>query len=419
MRCAKRKTKDGYYYSFIYDDPKTGKPTRLKKSQHPHFTDRKAAEAWAKSQTAYTAAQKDRIAKKVAWKNQFYEFEELLTKFQTYQQKQAPNSWDNTMLHLKLTILPWFLGSKSQNNVNAWHFLFDDFRHHLATEAKTLKGKKIEKGTANKSIHALNSFLTYLHKTGLLDPDSFKKCEAFPDGDLNHKSYECVIEQNEFDAIHARLEQIHPGSADFFYVAYHTGMRFNELFGLPMNFVYAGKLTGSLDDELRKQQIDYYGYIVLESQPADKIRKRAPDGSIARKPLKGRSRIDPKNNRIIPIMDKECWNILARRYKDQKRLLGEAKWGQDPINYMLFADLFYSKPSRELDKAYRGSGFPLKTFHDCRHSFCTLLVGRTRSFFLARAILGHKSNAFERYLHIYDAMARKAVQGSQEIEEVS
>jgi hypothetical protein len=39
MYIRQRKNKDGLYYSFSYMDEKTGKRTRLKRSQHPHFTD--------------------------------------------------------------------------------------------------------------------------------------------------------------------------------------------------------------------------------------------------------------------------------------------------------------------------------------------------------------------------------------------
>src|SRR5690606_3377101 len=142
------------------------------------------------------------------------------------------------------------------------------------------------------------------------------------------------------------------------------------------------------------------------------------DGTIARKPLKGRKKISPKNSRIIPIREKETWNVLARRYKEQKAALESKVWGRDPINYMLFEDLKYSKAKRSLESAYEGSVFTTKTWHDCRHSFCTFFVGETRSFFLARAILGHKSNAFEKYLHIYEEMTLKAKQNQQEIEEI-
>ena len=67
--------------------------------------------------------------------------------------------------------------------------------------------------------------------------------------------------------------------------------------------------------------------------------------------------------------------------------------------------------------AYEKSSMTPKSFHDTRHSFCTFFVEEHRNFFLARAILGYKSNAFERYLHIYEEMSLKAMANIQEIEE--
>jgi hypothetical protein len=60
--------------------------------------------------------------------------------------------------------------------------------------------------------------------------------------------------------------------------------------------------------------IDYYGYIVLESRPADKVRKRQSDGAIPRKPPKGKRKIGEKNNRIIPIIDKDLFNNPVALY---------------------------------------------------------------------------------------------------------
>ena len=421
MYISKRTSKKrGIYYSFSYDDEQTGKRVRLALDEHPHFSELSDARAWAKSQAAWRASKKDMIAKKSAWKTQFYDFVPLIEKFTLYQQKEAPNSWESAVFWLEQYALPFFLDIKRQNNVNAWHFLYNDFRTHLIMEGKTLRGsKKLAYSSCNKAIHSLNSFVAFLTKDGLIDSDSSKKCQAFEDALLNTKSFECVIEQTEFDVIHRHLTARHQPTADFFYIAYHTGARFNELFGLPMSFLYSGQLEGPIHEELKSLKLEYYGYLVLESQPDNKIRTRAADHSIKRKALKGRTKIDPKNNRIIPILDKECWNILARRFKSQRALLDKQRYGTDKLNYMLFDDLFYSKPKRELIEAYKGSGYPTKTFHDCRHTYCTLMVGRTRSFFLARAVLGHKSNAFERYLHIYDGMSQRAKQNAQLIEEIS
>lgn len=48
--------------------------------------------------------------------------------------------------------------------------------------------------------------------------------------------------------------------------------------------------------------MNYYGYVILESQPQNKIRDRLTNGSILRKPLKGKPKIDSKYNRLVPII---------------------------------------------------------------------------------------------------------------------
>jgi integrase len=66
-----------------------------------------------------------------------------------------------------------------------------------------------------------------------------------------------------------------------------------------------------------------------------------------------------------------------------------------------------------VDNPHLGS----KSYHCCRHSYTTLLVGETRSYFLVRMITGHRSQkAFERYLHVYEQVALAARQESQEID---
>jgi integrase len=209
------------------------------------------------------------------------------------------------------------------------------------------------------------------------------------------------------------------GVADFFYIAYHTGMRFNEIKGLPMKFLYAGSLEGPLGDELARYNFTTYGYIVLESQADDKATKRLPDLSFKRKPLKTRKSISAKDARTVPITDKGAWNILARRFNAQKKLLEKTLYGSDKLNYLLFDNLNGVALNSTLKEAYKDLGKKPKTYHCCRHSKATYLVGQTRSYFLGKAILGHKSDVFDDYLHIYEMIAVQAKQSENDIQEIS
>jgi integrase len=196
-------------------------------------------------------------------------------------------------------------------------------------------------------------------------------------------------------------------------------MRFSELRGLPITALYPGDVeTGPLRDELAKCGLaygrDYWGYILLESQPFHDDGRREPDGTVLRKPLKGRKRIEPRHARVIPIFSKEVRNVLALRLKQQQALLFQKKYGADRSNYLLFDDCEWNRTTGALRQAYEALGQPPKGYHCCRHSFVTFLVGRTRSFFLVRALTGHKkAEAFERYLHTFEQIARLAKQEEQ------
>lgn len=140
---------------------------------------------------------------------------------------------------------------------------------------------------------------------------------------------------------------------------------------------------------------------------------------VPRKPLKTKKKISPENARTIPILDKECWNVLARRYKEQKELLDKHVYGMDKVNYLLFDNLNMSRLTRTLQEAFVAKGLRPRTYHCCRHSRATYLVGETRSFFLGKAMLGHKSDIHEDYIHIFEMIALKAKQATQDIDEIA
>ncbi|RYZ75473.1 MAG: hypothetical protein EOP04_33270, partial [Proteobacteria bacterium] len=57
-----------------------------------------------------------------------------------------------------------------------------------------------------------------------------------------------------------------------------------------------------------------------------------------------------------------------------------------------------------------------KDFHSLRHTYSTNLCGKTRSFFLAKVILGHRTEKeFEKYCHIFKQTQLEAVKIEQVI----
>ncbi len=252
----------------------------------------------------------------------------------------------------------------------------------------------------------------------LLDPSNVYKLRAFDSHTVNSRDSDHVLSKVEFEEVRKHLKEIRPLIATFFETAYYTGMRFNEIYGLSMDDIFSGKLEDEvLEKALTDHGIAYYGYIVLESQPAGKVRARLADGSIARKPLKGRRKISEKNNRIIPIIDKELFNSLVKLYKEQEKLLEKKKFGQIPKNYLLFDNLTTTEASVALRAAYAKTRFKPKSYHCCRHTRCTELVGQTRDFVLARYWLGHsRQETTLRYTHVYQQSVRQVRKNKQKIE---
>jgi integrase len=414
-----RKNKKGQLrFRFTYLDH-LGNRLRYPAADTPIFKTREEAEKWARSQSAAMGAKKAFIEKKLEWKTKHYQFNELLTKFQGWQKERAPNSWKNNVLYLEQWVLHWFLNIKGLNNVNTWHLYFHEFSDWLSTNANQLirgKSKPIAAGTINNILRTVNVFLTFLQSYNLIDPSSVQKTPVLPSHKLGSRGYKDIILEEELELICKRIDC--RTTAEFLTVLYNTGMRFNELFGLPMNALFKGEVSSeSLKKELERCNISYFGYLLLDSQPADENRHREADGTIKRKPLKSHKVISPKNSRIIPIRTKEVWNILATRYLTQSKLHAEGKFGKDRTDYMLFDELNYNQAYIKLREAYKDTKFAPKAFHACRHTFVTRLVGETKSFFLTRMITGHrKDTSFERYLHIYEQIATEAKASEQEID---
>ncbi len=84
----------------------------------------------------------------------------------------------------------------------------------------------------------------------------------------------------------------------------------------------------------------------------------------------------------------------------------------DLKDYALFDGLDRTTATRRLSNAYKKNGLRFKSWHCCRHSCATNLIGRTGDYSLARLWLGHNSpSAIERYVHIHQAMVRMSNQG--------
>lgn len=432
--------KIGYYIR--YRDKK-GKLQTLPRNMYPQFKTRLAAEKWLRSEKAKILAGKldvrkyNEAKKNAEWRKKFHDFELLFILFEDYQKGRAPNSWENNMHYLEHYVFRYFLNSQRVNNVNIWYKHFSRYKRWLKNHAKRIDNEEpISYSTRNHCIRTLNNFLRFMVEEDILDRKNFFTCEAFNQKlvDENARTYEHVITEEDFLEIKSKMEtdekdssipgkllkkypviikglkdahlKVEGTPSEFFTVLFNTGMRFNELFSLDMAAIHAG--DEDLPDYVietytQKMKKKIYGYIILESQAASKnCIKRDSNGHIERKPLKDRTKMDSRNGRMIPISDAETWNILVDRYKVAESLhIARFFTSTEEADYLLF-----NMSSSKIRKSFRK--YCDKGLHACRHSFTTMLAGQSREIMMTRAITGHKSSAFEGYLHIYEEWMQKA-----------
>lgn len=108
---------------------------------------------------------------------------------------------------------------------------------------------------------------------------------------------------------------------------------------------------------------------------------------------------------------------MVRLYKIQEEKFKKKVYGSNRKDYVLFEDLTHSETVVDLRAAYSKTKFTQKSYHCCRHTRCTELVGKTRDFVLARYWLGHaRQETTLKYTHIYQQSANTARKKIQKIE---
>ena len=426
MRVQPRKDKKGLtYFSFIFTHPTTNKVTRINKPDAPIFRDRPSAEAWARTQDANHAALKDAAQQRLEWQTKYHDFSEYAEDFTRWKKEKAPRAWARSVSALRQYVLHYFLNIRECNNANLWPNFYQPFIDWLGTDARKIKADELLSiSSQNHIINALNGFIEYLATYRLIAPEIAKvKCPLHAGHKLGSRTFEDVYSDEEFADVEVRMRKKDEDAADFFYLLRHVGMRFNELHSLPMSTIYKGLMEGALHDELKEKRIDYFGYILLESQIIKdnktdaKTRERKEDFSHDRGPLKGRKTISLENSKFIPVSDKKAWNILVKLHKLQQEKLQKQEFGINKVNYLLFDDIDPNRIRRCINSVYDEIGGYRKDFHCLRHTYSTDLVGRTRSFFLAKAILGHRTEKeFNKYCHIFAQLQLAAKQNSQTLD---
>lgn len=415
MYWQKRKDRSGkIYYSFIQWDPVNRKNIRLRASEVPaDITTDAGADEFCRVRDAEHEATRFRIERKLVWQKKFYDFEKLQKIFESEIKKRAPNSWRQVLYFLKQYVFDFFLNHKQSNNLNNWYLYFEEFRDWLeqAQPSQQTKTGQLSYSSKNHAISTLNTFLDVMHRKGKME--MAPKCQKFASHLIGRRTVDDVLSDEEIDVIHARLRELDPTelAADFFLVLVNTGLRLGEGLGISMADFFPDELR---DDKLARAlkmcDVKSIGYISLESQLKDGGKPRGSDGTVRRKPLKGRRKIEPGLGRIVPLVSRRVFNILAKRWNQQRELLEAKKHGKEPSDYLLFDGLTNASYSRILVAAYTGTRFRHKSPHCARHTFATNFAGLVcGNPLICAMVLGHKDQETTMgYIHLYEAINRKA-----------
>lgn len=426
-----RKTKQaaGWRWIFYRYNPTKKRNDKIPKSAIPphiwNSLNEDEVRAYCRSQAAINDVIRDRSRRRLEWQNKYHNFNELLNDFAEAHKLAAPNSWKNDIHYLRNYVFAFFLVEKMANNLNHWPLLREDFRIWLG-KVKPLKTSltKLSLNTQNKAINAMNRFVEHLSKK--------QKCETVAPMDLHSRdrlpevTIDELFQDNEIQIIYEALLEIRPVSAKLFITLVRTGLRINEALGLCLKFIYPGNIEGGkTSDKVHNNLIkcglgNYYGYICLESQPAteeirvsetftDRNGIRWDTDSIPRKPLKCRKKIEPKNNRLIPIFDKQAWNILVDAWNEQIGLFQQKSHGSNNHNYLLFEGVTASMFYIDMMKVFEITKLKKRSPHKCRHTFLTWFYGETlEDLFLAEWVGGHRDKrSLEVYSHMREQLGRE------------
>lgn len=400
---------------YMYYDSTLKKNIRLRVGEiPPNISSDEDADAFCRQKESELEASKNRILRRLKWKSRYHNFEELMEIFKNERIKESPNNWKNDIYYMEHYVLNFFINQNTFANMNDWYYHFEDFKSWLE-KVKTVKGNTtLAYSTKNQCIKALNAFLKIMNRKNKID--RVTKCPQFARHLENSKSSEEVISETDTSKIHNELKRINNLAAELFYILVHTGLRINEGLGLCLDNLVQGNVENkAFHEQLIRHGVNYVGYISLESQPVNSTNIRDENNLVPRKALKGRRKIDPKNNRIIPLINKEVFNKLATLYFSQRELFLQKAFGSNPKDYLLFDGLNKQRFGNYLRQACKNLKIRNYTPHSCRHTFATQFTGITfGNVFLCQMVLGHRDLSTSRkYIHIWEQIQKDSKTAQQ------
>ena len=411
-----RTKKKGSFYSFVYYNSTDQKRIRLSREYirsrfgkdiiDPDEADQIMA-ILSKELNTLSEQKKERSG----LSKEDYNYKGLMEMYLVDRKKLAPNSYKNNIHYMKYYVLHFFLKIQGCKNLEEWYIYYEDFKEWLEDKATliTKPDTPLAYASKNHAIRALNTFMRLMYRKRYVL--SLHLCQQFPEHLLKEKSINDVVSKEHMEKIYQGF--IHKNQKEigvFYRLIYETGMRYNEARGVSLDSLHVGAIPyKSMHTKLKMHDIEYYGYIVLKSQPKrNKSYIRDQDGHVPRKPLKTRKKMDNKSGRVIPIKDKILWNDLAEIFNKRAKEHKKRIYGVDLNDYLLF-DKINSGTLTRLRRLCARLGIPYKSWHNLRHTRATELIGDTSDNLLAQMWLGHrKQEVLDKYVHVYEAIVSAA-----------
>lgn len=387
----------GSYYLLSYKCPLTERQLKVPVRKSGRFPSRKDAEAWADKNLRSIVDERMRHLQSRDWSanDTIVRHVEAYSRFRI---EQNPRSARQDLSVLKCFALPFFVSVMREPNPNNWGEFGEELLEWLKDKAKTRRGEPLAVSTANKVVNALNHFMKWMRKKKIIEYKNYRMFEAFDQRKQNRRGVNDLVSPEVFQRVHKALLSVDQLYADLWLTQRHTGLRINELLGLAVNWL-SEECPDYLREEFEPRGLTVYGSLYLESQPARPYIKRV-NGIIERAPLKWRKEIGLDYSRTIPILDEGVWQMLVQRYQIQKTHWEAQSYGPIKESYLLFDGAQRNKYLEAIHYAYMGLGLESAGSHVLRHTLSTEWSQLKISSKTAEIVLGHKTSAHERYVHL-------------------